>query len=169
MFALFKTKKLFGQEAQNIYGTLLERTRKPVFYKTLGVEDSFEGRFEVLALHVCMVMHVMLSEEQGEVFNQALFDVMFADMDQSLREMGKGDMGVPKYMRRLMKGFNGRVHVYHDAFDGGEELLSLALKRNVYAERDNVPVKDLVDYVSQMLDHLRSQRQDIVKGRVLLP
>ncbi len=107
-----------AQAGRNAYAVVLEQARNPRFYTDFGVPDTFDGRFEVLVAHLFIIMHV--TGEQGEEargFNQALFDAAFADMDQTLRNMGIGDMGVPKHMRRMMTGFNGRMHAYEEALD----------------------------------------------------
>lgn len=169
MFGLFKAKNPYEQAALTVYGTMLERARHASFYKELGIEDSFEGRFECLCVHIFMIMHVVLEQKGDEAFNQALFDIMFADMDQALRETGKGDMGVPKHMRRMMKGFNGRMHVYHEAYDD-KRALEDALARNLYEGAEGAPVKKMASYVRKVVKALEKQgAEDIVKGRVSLP
>ena len=152
MLGLLKKKKPYEDEARAVYGAALAHIRKPVFYERYGVPDSFDGRFDLLLVHLFMIM-----EAGGEAeFNQALFDASFADMDQSLREMGIGDMGVPKHMRKMMKAFNGRMHAYRDALADGD--LEGALRRNVYgtvAKPDTKGVKALTQYCEKTLKTLR--------------
>ncbi len=132
MLAFLKKKNLHEQTAKAVYGQLLEKTRAEVFYNDYGVPDSFDGRFDMLVLHVFLVIDRLKDEgAQGRDFNQALFDATFADMEQTLRERGIGDMGIPKHMRRMMKAFNGRIHVY-SAASGNGKLMTEALMRNLY-------------------------------------
>ena len=134
----------YGQSADKLYAAILTHVRNPVFYEKYGVPDSFDGRFDLLLVHVFIALHVVMGHEDYEEISQSLFDTVFQDMDQTLREMGIGDMGVPKHMKRMMKAFNGRMHVYQmainpDSLKGAEieglEKISLqeALKRNLYA------------------------------------
>jgi cytochrome b pre-mRNA-processing protein 3 len=140
MLGILKKRNPYEPAARKIYAAALKHIREPSFYTAYGVPDTFDGRFDLLVLHVFLVIDRMVDEKGvGEEFNQALFDVTFADMDQTLREMGIGDMGVPKHMRKMMKAFNGRVHAYHDAMDNG--FLRTALIKNLYGTCEIPPYK----------------------------
>lgn len=168
MFGLLKAKNPYEQEAAFVYSTLLTCSREPLFYKDLGIEDTFEGRFELLTLHVFMVMHVVLERNADEEFSQALFDAMFADMDQALRETGKGDMSVPKHMRRMMTGFNGRIHAYHESY-GDDAAFEEALVRNLYGGTNNESVARIRAYIQENIDLMLAQNiSDIMEGHVTL-
>jgi cytochrome b pre-mRNA-processing protein 3 len=167
MFALLKKKNIHQEAAKAVYAQLLDRTRAQVFYKGYGVPDTFNGRFDVLVLHVFLIVNRMKDEgAAGRDFNQALFDATFADMDQTLREMGIGDMGVPKHMRRMMKGFNGRVHAYTEALE--DETMEYAIRRNIYAGRE-IPQEQfekLEDYIRISINALKARSaSDIFEGR----
>jgi len=134
----------YRKSADKLYAEILMNVRKPVFYEEYGVPDSFDGRFDLLLVHAFIVLHITMEHEDYEELSQALFDTVFQDMDQTLREMGIGDMGVPKHMKRMMKAFNGRMHAYQVALNPDslkdiaiEDLkqtnLQEALKRNLYA------------------------------------
>ena len=155
------------------YAVLLDRACMPRFYSAYGVPDTLEGRFDLLTLHVFLIMEHTLNTappSQAEIFNQKLFDAMFANMSQSLRQRGIGDMGIPKHMRRMMLGFNGRVHSYADAGDNAGAL-GAVLIRNVYG--DTTPhcgVQPLLGYIRNVRDALKSQDIDnIMRGVIALP
>ena len=134
MINILRRNKPFEQEARAIYSALLLHIRQPVFYTDYGVADKMEARFDLLVLHVYLVMRRLLAEAEfdAQSFNQRLFDIMFADMDQTLRESGIGDMGVPKRMKTMMIGFNGRSHVYEDALAQADDAaLAAALEKNI--------------------------------------
>jgi cytochrome b pre-mRNA-processing protein 3 len=140
MLGLLRKRNPYEHNARAVYAAALKKVREPSFYTAYGVPDTFDGRFDLLLLHVFLVINRMVDEQGvGAEFNQALFDVTFADMDQTLREMGIGDMGVPKHMRRMMKAFNGRMHVYQDAFKNG--FLRTALIKNLYGTCSVTPFK----------------------------
>ncbi len=153
MFALLKSKNPYEQNARAVYAKALEHIRKPQFYTAFGVPDTFDGRFDVLLVHVFMVMEAVgYGNPKADDFNQALFDVTFADMDQTMREMGIGDMGIPKHMRKMMKAFNGRMHAYQGAFkDGG---LEEALRRNLYGTIDTVDAGTVEKFSSYFKDNM---------------
>ncbi len=158
MLALLKKKKIPLSPARRLYAQLLSRTREPVFYSGYGVPDTFDGRFDLLLVHVFMVVQRLAGEGQaGLDFNQALFDVTFADMDQTLREMGIGDMGVPKHQRRMMTAFNGRMHAYGHALAQGDGDFAVALRRNLYGtmEDEKIPdIQKMVRYIRKNIEFM---------------
>ena len=171
MFGLFKRKKPYEQQAWFVFETVQEQSRKSEFYADLSVPDTTEGRFDLLILHMFLVIERLKSEENGPEFSQNLFDVAFQSIDQGFREIGIGDMGVPKRMRKLMLGFNGRVHIYDEALSENDtDKLKHALERNVYfslVERpenlDNTLDK-LAEYVQINLQYLQGQSADAIMG-----
>lgn len=170
MLGLLKSKNPYEREAKSVYAALLAHIRKPDFYASCAVPDTFDGRFDLMLLHVFLVMD-RINGDGGAVapaFNQALFDAVFADMDQTLREMGIGDMGIPKHMRRMMKAFNGRMHAYDAAMRDG--FLEVALRRNLYGTLPDVlpeALEKMADYMQASANALRQQDgRAIAEGRV---
>jgi cytochrome b pre-mRNA-processing protein 3 len=173
---LFRKKEqdLYESAALRVYETLLNRVNTAVFYTQWDVPDTLDGRFDLLCLHMFLVMEHMLAvadQGQAKAFNQALFDVMFANMDQTLRQRGIGDMGVPKHMRRMMKGFNGRMHAYA-AVINDDSALEETVRRNIYNDDTNNEhgVKMLLRYVRNLRHALDSQNiEDMMNGQISLP
>ena len=134
--------------------------------------DSVDGRFELIALHVILIMTRLEGEKGARTVNQALFDVMFRDMATSLREMGIGDLAVPKHMKRMMNGFNGRLRNYAGALNGEGDLAD-AVRRNIYGTVEK-PDENMVivvkDYIENAAAHLKAlSRDDVLKGLNLYP
>ncbi|MGB0719898.1 MAG: ubiquinol-cytochrome C chaperone family protein [Bdellovibrionales bacterium] len=154
MFGLLKRKNPYEQAARDLYLCVMAQSRAPVFYEDFGVPDTFDGRFDVLSLHLFMVMEALRAHgAAGADLSQALFDVCFADMDQTLREMGIGDMGIPKHMRKMMTAFNGRMHAYQTGLEQGD--LRAALARNVYGDAGDAAHPDALErYVRHTLGGL---------------
>jgi cytochrome b pre-mRNA-processing protein 3 len=84
---------------ETIYGMIVTQAREPLFYRDLGVPDTVNGRFDLLLMHLWLVLRCFKSVEAGSDLSQALFDRFCTDMDDNLREMGVGDLTVPKRMR----------------------------------------------------------------------
>ncbi len=114
-----------------IYGMIVTQAREPLFYRDLGVSDTVNGRFDLLVLHLWMVLRRMKPMEAGAGLSQALFDRFCEDMDANLREMGVGDVTVPKRMRAFGEAFYGRVAAYDLALSAGPEPLAQALCKNI--------------------------------------
>ncbi len=137
---LFSWVKQFFQRdddtAYHLYGAVVAQARQKPFYTDFGVPDTVDGRFETIILHAFLVFRRL--EEFGEAGHQLAqntFDVMFCDMDQSLREMGVGDLSVPKKIKTMAKAFYGRVAVYSEALDNDDnQELKDALQLNFFPE-----------------------------------
>ena len=110
---------------------MTEQARQPVFYAEYGVPDTVDGRFEMIALHMFLVLQRLRALGEDELAQQ-LFDTMFADMDQSLREMGAGDLGVGRRVRAMAEGLYGRISAYEDGLAGDDQRLMAALRRNLF-------------------------------------
>ena len=107
--------------------------RRPAFYLELGVPDTFEGRFDLLTLHVALALRKLRgSGAGGDEVAQHLVDTLFARFEIALRELGVSDIGVPKRMKRLAEAFKGRTASYLSALDAQDEpALTAAIERNV--------------------------------------
>ena len=104
---------------------VVNEARTPRLYGELGVPDTPEGRFEMVALHAALLIRRLRAEAAaGHALGQALFDLMFADMDASMRELGVGDLGVGKQVKRLAGQFYARLAALDGAFGGGDRALS---------------------------------------------
>ncbi|WP_146690982.1 ubiquinol-cytochrome C chaperone family protein [Bradyrhizobium canariense] len=114
-----------------IYGMIVTQSREPLFYRDLGVPDTVNGRFDLLVLHLWMVLRRLKAIEGGAGLSQALFDRFCNDMDDNLREMGVGDLTVPKRMQAFGEAFYGRAAAYDRALTAGEEALAQALCKNI--------------------------------------
>jgi cytochrome b pre-mRNA-processing protein 3 len=114
-----------------IYGMIVTQAREPLFYRDLGVPDTVNGRFDLLVLHLWMVLRRLKSIEGGIGLSQALFDRFCDDMDGNLREMGVGDLTVPKRMQAFGEAFYGRAAAYDLALTAGTAPLAQALCKNI--------------------------------------
>jgi cytochrome b pre-mRNA-processing protein 3 len=120
--------------AFGLYRSAVEQSRQPAFYRERGVPDTVDGRFDMICLHVALILW-RLKQEHARTAEcaQELFDVMFADMDQNLREMGVGDMSVGKRVRAMAQAFYGRLAAYDAALAAEDDAdLAAALRRNLF-------------------------------------
>lgn len=123
-----------SETIQRLYGAIVAQSRDPVLYTDFGVPDTIEGRFEMILVHAFLLLH-RLKDEDGErrALGQGVFDAFCTDMDANLREMGVGDLTVPKKMKKVAEAFYGRVGAYDAPVDAGQaDVLAEAVLRNVY-------------------------------------
>jgi cytochrome b pre-mRNA-processing protein 3 len=116
---------------ETIYGMIVTQAREPLFYLDLGVADTVNGRFDLLLLHLWLVLRRLSAVEGDSGVSQTLFDRFCEDMDDNLREIGVGDLTVPKRMRAFGEAFYGRAAAYDLALGDGPEALAKALSRNI--------------------------------------
>ena len=117
-----------------LYGMIVAQARSEAFYRGYGVPDTVDGRLDMILLHLVLLMR-QLAKGQGKVpdASQQLFDRFCQDIDDNFREMGVGDLTVPKKMQQVVGAFYGRAKAYESALaDDGEAALAAAVTRNVF-------------------------------------
>jgi cytochrome b pre-mRNA-processing protein 3 len=139
---------------EGIYGMIVTQAREPLFYRDLGVNDTVNGRFDLLLLHLWMVLRRFRLANESANVSQALFDRFCEDMDANLREMGVGDLTVPKRMQAFGEAFYGRSAAYDTALDVGDEALAAAICKNVLNGKDTENARRLATYVKTALARL---------------
>jgi len=160
------------EAALSLYTAAVEQARHPVFYERFGVPDSVDGRFELLALHVFLIIGRLSRSGSGNsALSQALFDLMFADMDQNLREMGVSDLSVGRHVRRMAEAFYGRSAAYREGLGKGGDALDAALRSNLYGtvsgEVDFAPVRAYILACDEELAEI--EETVLTGGRVRFP
>ncbi len=102
-----------------LYGMIVAQARSPEFYRAYGVPDTVDGRFEMIALHTVLLLHRLAEKPELRRIGQEIFDRFCDDMDASMREMGVGDLAVPRKMRRVGAAFYTRQAEYRKALADG--------------------------------------------------
>ncbi|RMF08453.1 MAG: ubiquinol-cytochrome C chaperone [Alphaproteobacteria bacterium] len=165
--------------AHGLYVSAVEAARSPALFTKGQVADTLDGRFDMIALHLTLVMDRLAhaSDNKGDqvaALETRLMEVHFSDMDQALREMGVGDLSVGKKVKAMARAFMGRRQAYTSAFetldaDGDEAPLRDALVRNVYRGAPPAPgaVDWLVAYCRRQRKTLKDQDiESVAKGQV---
>ncbi|GLK71632.1 ubiquinol-cytochrome C chaperone [Ancylobacter dichloromethanicus] len=136
---------------QRLYGAIVAHSRQPVFYTDYGVPDTIAGRFEMILVHAFLLFHRLKHESEARrALGQRVFDAFCTDMDANLREMGVGDLTVPKKMKKVAEAFYGRVGAYEAPLEAGDlDALGEAVLRNVYGsnEAHGLQARALADYM----------------------
>jgi cytochrome b pre-mRNA-processing protein 3 len=156
--------------ATAIYRAIVAQARAPALYSAFGVPDSVTGRFEMVVLHTVLVLErLKRCGSEGKHIGQEVFDAFCRDMDQSLRELGFGDMAVPKRMKRIGESFYGRAEAYSRSL-GNPDGLAEAIARNIFGEGQAAAALGLARYVSAAARHLSEiSDEEFLAGRLLFP
>lgn len=150
-----------------IYDVIVAQSRQRKFYSDLQISDNVSGRFDMICLHMCLVLH-HLRKEGGTKLSQDLFDLFFADMDRSLRELGVGDIAVPKRIEKMGGVFYGLLEKVTEALDANDqEQLADVINRNLFAEENIASAAEIADYLKRLAKHLEPQdTNNIAAGRL---
>ena len=130
------SKKNYRNSVLSLYTKIVNQARSECFYTLYGVPDTVTGRFDLITLHMYIVLR-RLKElgAEGSMLSQDLFDIMFADMDKNMREMGVGDLSVGKKVKELAKAFYGRIKAYDNGISGlNNDTLGNSIKRNIFSD-----------------------------------
>lgn len=173
-------QRFFNRDRENnreitgaLYAAIVAAARQQHFYSAWNVSDTPLGRFEMMSLHMILAMRRLMHGAQAERdIAQELTDMFFTEVDHSLRELGIGDVGVPKRMKKLAKMFYGRAASYGVALDAGDEpALAAAFARNVVPEQPDWPFgRALARYALQAEAMLCAEAEvEVLAGRLRFP
>ncbi|OYR18818.1 ubiquinol-cytochrome C chaperone family protein [Brucella thiophenivorans] len=153
-----------------VYETIVAAARQKRFYAQFQVPDTPLGRYEMLSVNIFLTLHRMKGENSALMpLAQDIADEFFKDVDHSLRELGIGDQGVPKRMKKLARMFYGRVSSYGAALDADDKVgLAAALTRNIRPDLELWPHSHyLSEYVIACRDLLsKTEDQALAAGDI---
>ena len=172
-----------NRNIHGLYGAIVAQARSPIFYTHYGVSDSVEGRFELIVLHLMLVNRRLGADQTGasgrspalgpgSAVGQRLFDVFCRDLDDNLREMGVGDLAVPRKMRQFGEAFYGRQAAYGAALAAADPReLEKALARNILDEADaSKKAAQFARYMRAAVAQLDAQPEGaLIAGRAVFP
>jgi cytochrome b pre-mRNA-processing protein 3 len=116
MLTWLQRKRDSRRTARILYGSIVTQSRQDSFYAAAGVPDTPEGRFEMLVLHLVVLLH-RLARADGDTrpLQEAITAAFVIDMDDNMREMTVGDLAVPRHVKRAVAVLHDRYALYGDA------------------------------------------------------
>ncbi len=150
---MFKLKNI--SNVKDIYQSIIDNSRSKIFYIDLDVDDSFESRFDLVILHSFIIFQYFIEiDDKKNELSQSLFDFMFNDFENNLREMGFGDIAVNKRMKKFISAFYGRILSYSNSYSDYKKNdtlsnFSQAIRKNIYKDKkvSDEKVNQISDYV----------------------
>jgi cytochrome b pre-mRNA-processing protein 3 len=167
LFGLLKASASQNTVAMELYSSVVAQARQPYFYTDLAVPDTPDGRYDMIMIHAFLLLHRLKRDlPNTKEISQALFDIMFEDMDKSLREMGAGDVGIGRRIKEMAKAFYGRIAAYDEGLNRDDDSLDIALQRNVYRQSSvkNEQVSALGSYIRREAVNLSDQPTKALLG-----
>jgi len=162
-----------GRTIRALYGAVVAQARFAAFYAGYGVPDTVEGRFDLIVLHLVLLLRRLGQDSEfGRSLGQDLFDEFCRDLDANLREMGVGDLAVPKRMQRFAEAFYGRQAAYLDALAAttDRQAFENALSRNIFTGGIEDGAARLTRYAYAAMSEMAGQADDaLLRGEVAFP
>ena len=146
-----------------LYSAIVAAARSPDWYRYGGVPDTLDGRFDMIAAVLILVLLRIEAEgEAGRADSAMLVERFVDDMDGQLRQLGIGDIVVGKHIGKMMSALGGRLGAYRDGLAGGD--LAGALERNLYrgGEVDPAALEFSEARLRQLADRLAATPIDAV-------
>ena len=162
---MFFNKK--NKYAKIIYQNIVKISRSKFFYLDLKLSDDFETRFDLIIFHAFIIFYYYknLRNKKSNI-SQDLFDLMFSDFENNLREMGFGDIAVNKKMKVFITAFYGRIAQYSKGVEiykdnGDKTLLQQTILNNIYKgnELSNKYLDYFIDYMIENINHFISIKE----------
>jgi cytochrome b pre-mRNA-processing protein 3 len=163
--ALFRRKDPAAEAGGALYRAVVDQSRRPVFYRGLEVPDTLEGRFEVYALHMSLLVLRLKGEgDPAESVSQALFDAFVQGLEDGFRQEGISDTGVAKRMKKLGQAAYGRLLGYETALASlpDRSALDAFVARTIHA--GGGASGPLAAYIVNARDALAAQSTDLLCG-----
>lgn len=156
MFTWFAKRSQSKNTARQLYGAVVAQAREPGFYRDMGVADTPEGRYELLALHLVLLLERLGAGDVGdEELRREIVETFVTDMDDAMREMGVGDVNVPKKVKKAAGGVYARAGAYRAALANPDDTnLASALRGYVYQGAATADTGPLAAYVRRCVAHL---------------
>lgn len=170
MFGFLLNKKKLNNAAHKLFNTIIEHSRTIYFYENCAVEDSLDGRFDLMAIHMAIALEKLDHHKEKKFvpeYKRILQEIMFDNLDLTLREIGVGDLGVGKRIKVMAEAFYGRMVAYQKLFaKKNEDEMSETLKRNLYREKavDEDVLKNMVSYIYEQHEMIMKQDIETILG-----
>lgn len=142
---LFKDREE-RRRLEPLYRAVVAAARDPAWYRDGQVPDTIDGRFDMVAALMSLVL-IRLEREPGDETRRdsvLLTELFIDDMEGTLRQIGIGDFVVGKHLGKMVGALGGRLNTFRDAEDFGA-----AVRHNIF--HDAPPSEETVTFVSERL------------------
>jgi cytochrome b pre-mRNA-processing protein 3 len=173
MLSWLRTRALDRRKAGELYGAVVTQARNPAFYARMGVPDRPEGRYEMIVLHLFLLLDRLGADAPAtNARAREVIETFVTDMDDCLREFGVGDLAVPKKVKRAAAGLYERAAAYRAALvQPDPAVLARSLAEHALpAATQSAGAIALARYTRRAMVHLQRQTTaDLLEGRLSFP
>lgn len=156
MFRWFSDRSARRDAGNKIYDAIVAQSRAQVFYMRCGVPDTLFGRFDMLVIHMFIVLQNLrkLGGREGELLGRDVIEAFIREMDSMVRDLGVGDLGVPKEVHKIANIFFAQLTVYIDAMERRDpKNLAEAIRKSFQSAEPGARVSEmeLTNYVIESI------------------
>jgi cytochrome b pre-mRNA-processing protein 3 len=175
MFRWFAERSARREAAEKIYDAIVAQSRAPIFYMRGGVPDTLFGRFDMLVIHRFIVLQNLrkLGGREGELLGRDVIEAFIREMDSMVRDLGVGDLQVPKEVGRIANVFFAQLTVYIDATEKRDpRALADAVRKSFQAADAKVRVADveLTNYIIESIKQIGGMPLNLLlQGNIMFP
>lgn len=168
MLTWLTARRRLSRKAAELYGSIVAAARREAFYATHGVPDTPDGRFAMVVTHTYLVLERLRREgAAARDLNRALVEAYVSDMDDCMREMGVGDLTVPRKVKKAAGALYDCMAEFRTAASVGEEALADALRRTLLPSEPQAVAGQIAAYMNKAAAALEAQpAADVLSGRV---
>jgi len=175
MFRWFAERSARREAAEKIYDAIVAQSRAPVFYMRCGVPDTLLGRFDMLVIHMFIVLQNLrkLGGKEGELLGRDVIEAFIREMDSMVRDLGVSDPQVPKEVQKIANVFFAQLTVYIDAMERRDpQAMAEAIRKSFQQGEGNVRVAEaeLTSYVLESIKQIGIMPLNmLLQGKILFP
>lgn len=176
MFRWFAGRAARKDAAEKIYDAIVAQSRNPGFYIRCSVPDTLSGRFDMLVIHMFVVLQILkLGGREGQLLAQEIVEAFIREMDTMVRDLGVSDRNVPKEVRKIAQLFYGQLLAYSAALQRGNlKGLSTEVLKSFQASEDKtdqpVASDSIALYMQQSIKNIQEMPLNmLLQGNIRFP
>jgi len=176
MFRWFAGRAARKEAAEKIYDAIVAQSRNPAFYIRCSVPDTLSGRFDMLVIHMFVVLQILkLGGREGQLLAQEIVEAFIREMDTMVRDLGVSDRNVPKEVRKIAQLFYGQLLAYSTALQRNDAkgLAGEVWKSFQSAEGSNgapVAADAISTYINQSIKSIQEMPLNmLLQGNIRFP
>ena len=146
-----------------LYAAIVAKAREPHWYLDGAVPDTLDGRFDMVAAVMSLVL-MRMEALDAHLASVKLTEIFVEDMDGQIRQIGFGDLVVGKQIGRMVSALGGRLAAYRAGLTG-EGSLPEAIMRNIF--RGEAPEAHALAHVEARIRALAAALDETARDALL--
>ena len=146
-----------------IYNNFVKLSRNIFFYKDIKLEDKLENRIILIFGHLSILLNILKKNKKYETFSQELYDNIFLNIENNLRELGHGDVMVNKKMKLMNRTFHDILLKFVNS-KKNNDINSKEIMKFLYKSEEN---NEILEKVSAYFNKYQNFCFDIINKNMI--